>query len=187
MNSYYTEGELDALGLASRGKNVMVSRKASLYFTENITLGSNVRVDDFCILSARGGIKIEDYVHIGAYSALYGASGIEIGSYSGLSPRCTLFSESDDFSGESLTQPFFSRDYKPGYQAGKIIIEQFCNLGSGTTVMPGCHIFEGAATGAHSFVKGNLMRWWIYLGTPAHQLKKRSENVKQIISSRSLS
>lgn len=35
-----------------------------------MTIGSNVRIDDFCILSGR--LEFGSYVHIAAYSALYG-------------------------------------------------------------------------------------------------------------------
>lgn len=178
--AFYCPEELRSLGVVSFGRNVLVSRKSSLYYPENIVLGNNVRIDDFCIISAKGGVKLGDYVHIGAYSALYGASGIEINDYSGLSPRCTLFSESDDFSGESLMQPFFTDEFKPGYLRGKITIDRFTNLGAGTTVLPGSSIGEGVVTGAHSLVKGDLQTWWMYWGTPARKQKERSRKIQEL-------
>lgn len=70
MNSFYTENELNELGLKAVGENVNISKKASLYGCSEISIGNNVRIDDFCILS--GNIKIGDYVHVAAYTALYG-------------------------------------------------------------------------------------------------------------------
>jgi galactoside O-acetyltransferase len=44
--------KLEALGFKSLGENIMISDKVSIYNSDNIQIGSNVRLDDFCILSA---------------------------------------------------------------------------------------------------------------------------------------
>ena len=62
---FYTEVELYRMGFKSIGENVFISDKASIYGVKNIEIGSNVRIDDFCIISAGdGGIKIGDYVPV---------------------------------------------------------------------------------------------------------------------------
>ena len=72
MDSYYSEEELNNIGFKSIGTNVKLSKKSSIYGANEISLGNNVRIDDFCILS--GKIRIGNYIHIAAYSALYGGS-----------------------------------------------------------------------------------------------------------------
>ena len=69
MSSFYTVEELSSLGLKSYGHNVLISRKCSIYGAVNITIGDNVRIDDFCILS--GNITIGSNVHISAYVSLW--------------------------------------------------------------------------------------------------------------------
>lgn len=69
-NSFYSISELKLLGLKRLGQNVYISRKSSIYSPENISIGDNVRIDDFCILS--GNITLGNYIHIAAYTALYG-------------------------------------------------------------------------------------------------------------------
>ena len=64
MTSFYSEEELKSLGLKHYGKNVLISRKCSIYSAESISIGNHVRIDDFCILS--GEITIGDYCHISA-------------------------------------------------------------------------------------------------------------------------
>jgi len=64
--------ELKNFGFKAVGERVLVSRKASIYGAKNIELGSNIRIDDFCILS--GKIKIGNYVHVGSYTSLCGGS-----------------------------------------------------------------------------------------------------------------
>lgn len=63
-SNFYTEQELSELGLKSFGKNVLISRKCSIYGADNVTIGSHVRIDDFCVLS--GHITIGNYIHISA-------------------------------------------------------------------------------------------------------------------------
>ena len=61
-SSFFSESELKAIGFLKYGKNVLVSRKASIYNPEQMILGDNIRIDDFCILS--GNIKLGSYIHI---------------------------------------------------------------------------------------------------------------------------
>ena len=72
MNSFYSEEELSRVGFQSYGKNVLVSRKVSIYGASEISLGNNIRIDDFCILS--GKIRLGHNIHLAAYTALWGGS-----------------------------------------------------------------------------------------------------------------
>ena len=82
ISNFYSDEELMELGFQSIGKNVSISKKCSIYNSSQMSIGSNVRIDDFCILS--GNITIGNYVHISAYTALYGKYGIKIGNYCGI-------------------------------------------------------------------------------------------------------
>lgn len=175
--SYYSTEELQSLGLGGYGTNVMLSRKSSLYGNHNLFLGDNVRIDDFTLISAKETVKIGSFVHISAYAAIYGGGGVEINDFAGLSPRATIFSESDDFSGESLIHPFFASEFKPNHQKAKVIVSRFCQLGVGTTVLPGCIVGEGSVTGAHSLVLSSLEDWGIYAGIPVSRIADRSKKV----------
>ena len=64
MDSFYSPEELKALGLKEYGEDVRISRKCSIYGAGKISLGSHVRIDDFCLLS--GKISLGSYVHIAA-------------------------------------------------------------------------------------------------------------------------
>lgn len=45
--SFLSENELKAIGFKCYGSNVLISRKASIYGAANISIGDNVRIDDF--------------------------------------------------------------------------------------------------------------------------------------------
>jgi len=173
-DSFYSIGELKKLGFKSVGQNVLISRYARFYGIEDMEIGNHVRIDDFCILS--GNIKLGSYIHISAYTALYGSYGIEIGDYAGLSPRCTIFSASDDFSGDYLIGPMIDKRYT-NVTGGKVIIKEYSQLGSNCVVLPGITINEGVSVGAMSLVLKDLSAWKIYKGIPADFHKERSKNL----------
>ena len=80
-SSFYSEEELLKIGFKSIGKGCLISRKTSFYGVDKISIGNNVRIDDFCILS--GNITLGNNIHISAYVALYGAEGIVFEDYTG--------------------------------------------------------------------------------------------------------
>ncbi|TDN98218.1 acyltransferase [Sunxiuqinia elliptica] len=176
-NSFYSPEELATLGFRSLGNNVLISRFARIYSSENISIGSNVRIDDFCILS--GKIEIGNHVHISAYNALYGSSGIIINDYSGISPRCTLFSATDDFSGDFLIGPMVNPEFT-NVISGQVRIEKFCQIGSSCVILPNVRINEGTVVGAMSLVNKDLEPWKIYKGIPAKISKNRSKKLLKI-------
>jgi acetyltransferase-like isoleucine patch superfamily enzyme len=177
-NSFYSEKELLKLGFKKLGKNCLISKKASFYNIEKISLGNNVRIDDFCILS--GEISIGSFVHISAFCGLYGAKKIKIGNYSGLSPRCTVFSAVDDFSGEYLINPMIPEEYT-NVTGGMVKLGEYVQLGANSIVMPNITIGDGSVCGAFTFVNKNLADWKIYTGIPAVYLKPRKKTLLKFV------
>lgn len=178
MNSYFSQDELQAIGFKSIGESVLISRKTSIYGAGNISIGNNVRIDDFCILS--GIIMLGSNIHISAYCALYGSMGIEMEDYTGLSPRCTVFSASDDFSGDYLIGPMLDSSVT-NVTGGRVIIRRYSQLGAGCVILPNLTIAEGVAVGAMSLVKKSLDKWSIYAGIPAVFVKSRKKGLLTLI------
>lgn len=178
-NSFYSLKELNKMGFKAIGKNVLISRFAKFYGIENIDIGNNVRIDDFCIIS--GKIKLGNFIHISAYTALYGKFGIELEDYSGLSPRCTVFSASDDFSGEYLIGPMIDSNLT-NVNGGKVLIKKYCQLGSNCVVLPALTIEEGVAVGALSLITKDLKQWKLYAGIPAKCIGERSTKLLDLIN-----
>ena len=178
MNSFYTRSELNEIGFGSVGDNVLISRKASFYNVQNIHIGSHVRIDDFCILS--GCVQIENYIHIAAYTALYGGdAGIVIKDYSNISSRVCMYAVSDDYSGESMSNPMIPEKYKK-MEKRRILVEDNVIIGTGSTILPGVLLAQGTAIGAMSLVKASTEPWTIYAGIPVKPLKKRSDRLLEL-------
>ena len=64
--------------------------------------------------------------------------------------------------------------------AGQVILEDYVSVGTGSTILPGVKLEEGAAVGAMSFVKHTLEGWKIYAGAPCRYVKDRKQNMKQL-------
>jgi dTDP-4-amino-4,6-dideoxy-D-glucose acyltransferase len=170
---YLNEEQLKKLGLRSYGDNVKISDKASIYGAGNISIGSNVRIDDFCILSAGKEIIIENYVHIACYSSLIGHALIHMKNFSGLSSRVTILSSSDDYSGKAMTNPTVPSKYLNIYSA-PVILGEHVIIGATSIILPGVNIGNGTAIGAMSFVKEkNIPGRSIYAGNPLRFIKPR--------------
>lgn len=178
MSSYYSQKELMELGLKSVGNRVLISRKASIYFPENLSIGDNVRIDDFAILSAKNYIELHDHIHIGAHSLILGGGGIIIESFSGISPYSCLLSESDDFSGKSLMGPMIDPEYRSETIKGAIVLKKHSVVGLRSTIMPGITIKEGSIIGPHSVLTKNTIPWYVYIGVPARRLKPRVRDIE---------
>ena len=179
--SFYTEEELKKINLKSFGKNVLISKKCSIYGAENIEIGSNVRIDDFCILS--GKIRLGSFIHISAYTSLFGGreEGIVLEDYTTVSSRCVIYALSDDYSGEYMTNAVVPTKYTNVTEA-KVELKKYAIVGTGCTILPGVVIEEGVAVGAMSLINRSLDSWGIYVGIPCKRIKERSKNLLDIVT-----
>ncbi|WP_448377131.1 hypothetical protein [Fervidobacterium sp.] len=176
--SFYTREELEQIGFLKIGKNVLISRKASIYAPEMIEIGDNVRIDDFCILS--GKIRIGNYVHIAAGCYLFGGEyGIEMEDFSGLSSRVVIYAVTDDYTGKYLTIPTVPREYR-NVIGGRVHLGKHVIVGTGATILPGVTIGEGAAIGAMSLVNKDVPPWQIVMGIPAIKISDRRKDLLEL-------
>lgn len=169
--TYLLQSQLENMGFKSLGKNVKISDSAKIYNADQISIGDNSRIDDFCVLS--GNIKLGRNVFMGVHGNLAGGiNGIELADYVTLSYYVNLFSQSDDYTGETLTNSTIPRKYKKEL-FGSIYVGKHTIIGSNSVVMPNAHIAEGCAIGAMSLVTKPTEPWGIYIGSPAKRVKNR--------------
>ena len=178
ITSYYTDEELANLGIKSYGVNVKLSRYARLYSAESISIGDNVRIDDFCILS--GHISLGSNIHISAYVALYGSIGIVLEDYTGISPMSVIYSAMDDFSGDFLIGPIHPQELT-NVTGGRVLLKKYSQIGTHSVVFPNLTIGEGSVVGACSLVNKSLDSWGIYYGVPAVRIRNRNKGLLRLI------
>ncbi|AYM89675.1 acyltransferase [Serratia sp. 3ACOL1] len=174
---YYSDSELLELGFGKLGNNVKISKNSSLYNCRNISIGNNVRIDDFCVLSAgNGGIEIGENIHIAVYSSIIGAGKVTISDYANISSKVAIYSSNDDYSGEFMTNPTVSEEFTKVSHAD-VFIGKHVIIGSGSVILPGVTIGEGAAVGSLSLVNKDCESFVIYAGTPVRPLKERKKDI----------
>jgi len=176
-SKYLTEHDLKTFGFKSLGKNILISSDARIYGENNISIGSNVRIDDFVILSAgEGQIVIGNYVFLARNAHLSGRFGIELKDYSSVAANTVIYSASDDYSGETMTAQAVPEEYR-SYHGGKVTLGKHVIVGSGSTILGPAEIGEGCSFGAMSLIKGDMAAWGIYVGIPAKRLGERKKDL----------
>lgn len=109
--AFLLEQSLVEMGFRKLGRGVKISDKASIYNPEHMEIGDYTRIDDFCVLSGR--VSIGRNVHIAVFCNIAGGElGVCMEDFSGLAYGCHVFSQSDDYSGCTLTNPTVPDIYK---------------------------------------------------------------------------
>lgn len=173
--AYYTEEQLNNLGFKHIGKNVKISDKASIYNLDQISIGDNSRIDDFCVIS--GKIRIGKNVHITPMCLVAGGKkGIIFKDFTTIAYGVQIFTQSDDYSGKTMTNSTIPTKYKNEYKK-RVILEKYSIVGAGSIIMPGVRLAKGTSIGAMSLVLKDTKPWGIYVGNPAKKIKNRRKDL----------
>ncbi|MFJ4443763.1 acyltransferase [Pseudomonas sp. NPDC089422] len=173
--AYLSEEQLLAMGFKKLGKNVRISDKAAIYNPEQMELGDHVRIDDFCVVS--GNIRFGRFIHVTPMCLVAGGvPGIILDDFCTLAYGVKVFSQSDDYSGETLVNSNIPKRFKNEKFAAVHLHRQVI-VGAGAVIMPGVDVAEGCAIGAMALVTRSTQAWGIYAGAPAVRLKERSRDL----------
>ena len=178
--SFLNETELASLGLKNYGSNVLISRLAQLYNPGNISIGNNVRIDAFSVLSSgTEPFILEDYIHISSGVSIYGQNGFHMKSLTNISTGTKIYTQSDSYCGNYLIGPSIPLKLRNVY-GSPLVIEKHVVIGAGCIVLPGVILSEGVAIGANSLVLKDCKPWSIYAGSPVKFIKERSNMVLEL-------
>ncbi len=172
---YLTEAQLAQMGFHSLGQNVRISDKAAIYNADQIDIGDNSRIDDFCVVSGR--VQIGAYVHVAPHCLVAGGSeGIVLEDFVGLAYYVQVFSQSDDYSGRTLTNPTVDKKYKSETKA-PVRVGRHVIIGAASIVFPGVTLAEGCSVGAMTLIHKSTTPWGIYVGNPARRIRERKKDL----------
>jgi acetyltransferase-like isoleucine patch superfamily enzyme len=192
-----------ALGLAARkllypmllgscGRNVVFGQNVVLRHPHKIHIGSNVVVDDNCLLDAKGesnrGIRIGNGVFVGRNTILSCNNGdIELADGANLGFNCEVFSASRVAIGRNVLMAAYSyviggdHDFSDPTRA---VIEQQRKsagvtigdgvwMGAGAKILDGVTLGDGAVIGAGAVVRESVPASAIAVGIPARVVASR--------------
>lgn len=177
----YSIDELYKLGFLSVGTNVKWHRHAIFINPGKISIGNNVRIDAFCLISAgEKGVEIGNNVHIAAGAYIFGSAGrVGIGNFCGLSSRTTIYTSTDDYVEGHLTNPTVPDRFKK-VAVGDVVLKTHALVGASSVIMPGVVMEYGSACGAMTFVSRNLKEFELGVGNPMRVIKKRGELLRTL-------
>lgn len=179
---YWNSEELRNFGFKLVGVNVLIAKNITIIGESNISLGNNIRIDGNTVINASSGyLMLGDYIHIGGSCYLACSGGIEIKNYSNISQGVKIYSASDDYSGDFMTNPIVPIEFT-NINHGLVTLSEHVIIGSGSVLLPNILLSEGTAVGALSMVNKSIGPWGIYAGVPAKLVKVRSRGLlnKQI-------
>ena len=176
--AYLNENKLQRMGFISLGRNVKISDKASIYGSEGMRIGDNSRIDDFCVVSGR--VEIGRNVYIGPFGLIAGGTpGVVFEDFVTLAYHTQVFTQSDDYSGATMTNPTVSSNFKSEIKL-PVRLCRHSIVGAGTIVTPGVTLAEGTSVGSASLVLRSTEPWSIYIGSPARKLKDRKRDLLKL-------
>jgi acetyltransferase-like isoleucine patch superfamily enzyme len=178
--------------LGSCGRNVVFGQHVLLRHPHKIHIGSNVVIDDNCLIDAKGdanrGIRIGDGVFIGRNTILSCKNGdIELADSVNIGFNCEVFSASRVTIGRSVLMAAYSyviggdHDFS---DPSKTVLEQTRTsagvaigdgvwMGAGAKILDGVTIGEGAVIGAGAVVRDSVPASAIAVGIPARVVASR--------------
>lgn len=151
------------------GKNEIFEDGVLVFHPENISIGDDVYIGHNTVLEGyyKNEMIIGDHTWIGQGCFLHSAGGIEIGKAAGLAPMVRIITSAHKE--YDLSKPLIFCDL----EFGKVIIEDGCDIGVGTVILPGVKIGEGSIVGAGSVVTADIEPYTVVAGNPAKVLRKR--------------
>lgn len=176
---HHTESELRET-FGSVGKNVRVDKSCLIYGGKNIHLGSDVRIDAFCLFTAgEQGIWIGNHVHIAVGCCLFGSGGkIKVDDFVGISARSLLYTATDDYVHGHLTGPTIPDKYRE-VKTGDIVLNRHVIIGCNSVLMP-CTLGLAASVGALSFVNKDVPEFTVVSGVPARKILSRDRRILEL-------
>ena len=179
--------------LGSCGRNVVFGQNVVLRHPHKIHIGSNVVVDDNCLLDAKGrdnqGIRIGDGVFVGRNTILSCKNGdIELADGANLGFNCEVFSASRVRIGRSVLMAAygyviggdhdFSDPTKPVLAQARtsagVTVGDGVWMGAGAKILDGVAVGDHAVIGAGAVVREDVPAYAIAVGIPARVVSTRT-------------
>ena len=110
---------------------------------------------------------------------MIGAGKIILNDFCNISSRVSIYSSSDDYSGEYMTNPMVP-DELTSVTKAPVFLGPHVIVGCGSVILPGVSLEKGVAVGALSLVTQSFSNFGIIAGCPAKLIRKREKNLLEL-------
>ncbi|MBC2708403.1 MAG: acyltransferase [ANME-2 cluster archaeon] len=163
------DGNFEKHDFKSIGENVTFEKGVMVFHPENIEIGNNVYIGHNTILKGyyKNMMTIDNHTWIGQNCFIHSAGGITIGKGVGIGPMVKLLTS--QHKGDDIKIPVLYTELN----LNEVVLEDGCDIGIGSIILPGVIVGEGSIVGAGSIVTKNVEPYSVVAGVPARFLKKR--------------
>ena len=163
-------GAFQKSDFASSGEHVIFETGVQVFHPENIYLGNNIYIGHQTILKGyyKNRMEIGDNTWIGQQCFFHSAGGIYIAKNVGIGPGVKIISSRHGEDGTDIPILFSGIVFAP------VIIEEDCDIGINTTILPGVRIGRGAQIGSGAVVTKDVPPYAVMAGVPAKILRYRT-------------
>lgn len=189
--------------LKSCGKNVIIDTGVHIDGTELISIGDNVYIDKYCIISTgkkligdikrkqnhdfsgeEGEIIIGNNIHIAQFCIIMGYGGVEIGDNVGLSTGTKIYSLTNIPNAHGDNSKIISimplGSYEAPYICSPVVLKHNSWMGIGTVILPNVTIGEHSFCANYSVVITKIKNNSYISGQPAKKIKERFQRKETV-------
>jgi acetyltransferase-like isoleucine patch superfamily enzyme len=154
------------------GGHVIFEAGVMVWHPETIILGENVYVGHGAMLKGyyNSTMEIGDNTWIGQQVFIHSGGGVRIGNCVGIGPAVKILTSAHAEEGVEIPI-LFSR-----IETAPVIIEDDCDLGVGSIILPGVTVGRGTQVGAGAVVTKSVPPYSVVAGVPAKVLRSRLDD-----------
>jgi acetyltransferase-like isoleucine patch superfamily enzyme len=151
------------------GVNVVFEKDVKIFHPGNISLEDNIYIGHNTILKGyyKNEMTIGKNTWIGQYCFFHSAGGLEIGEAVGIGPYVKIITSAHSDDNIELPVLYHPLKFK------KVTLKNGCDIGMGSIILPGVSIGEGTIIGAGSVVVESIPDFCVAVGIPARVIRKR--------------
>ena len=168
-------GLFELKNFAHIGCGVVIEQGVLAFHPENIEIGDNVYIGHNTILKGyyKNKMTLGHSTWIGQQCFFHSAGGLTIGNNVGIGPAVKIITSYHD--AIDYTQPIINTPLV----FESVSIEDNCDIGTGSIILPNVCIGKGTLIGAGSIVTKNIPAFSVAVGNPARVIKMRHKTIKE--------
>jgi acetyltransferase-like isoleucine patch superfamily enzyme len=162
-------GEFEPNQFRRIGSNVVFEKGVLVFHPETIELGDNIYIGHGAILKGyyQNSMVIGDNTWIGQNCFFHSAGNIKIGNNVGIAPYVKILTSFHKEQGVEV--PILHSEL----EFGEVVIEDNCDIGIGSIILPAVSIGKGTQIGAGSVVTKSIPEYSVAFGVPAQVVRSR--------------